>query len=96
MRSQGVLEDGKCYIEPNATPTFGPAHRSFDSEAVPIGSTACSGKDVVQLSKAAQATLAALQEARETPTQTAKEASHGDLQARRLLAKEAAKESVDK
>ncbi len=52
--------------------------------------------DSVQLSKAAQATLAAFQEATETPTQTAKEANHGDLQARRLLAKEAAKASIDK
>jgi hypothetical protein len=31
-----------------------------------------------------------LKEARETPAQTAKEAQGGDLQARRLLAKEAA------
>jgi hypothetical protein len=34
--------------------------------------------------------LAAMQEATETPFQTAKEASQGDLQAQRLLAKEAA------
>jgi hypothetical protein len=46
--------------------------------------------DTVQLSQAAQATLAALQEARETPAQTAQEAGSGDLQAQRLLAKEAA------
>jgi hypothetical protein len=46
---------------------------------------------VAQLSKAAQATLAALEEATETPAQTAKEAGSGDLQAQRLLAKEAAK-----
>lgn len=43
--------------------------------------------DTVQLSSAAQA---ALQEALETPAQTAKEAGTGDPQARRLLAKEAA------
>jgi len=43
--------------------------------------------DTVQLSSAAQA---ALQEALETPAQTAKEASTGDPQARRLLAREAA------
>jgi hypothetical protein len=44
-------------------------------------------KDTVQISGAAHA---ALQEASETATQTAKEALGGDLQARRLLAKEAA------
>ncbi len=44
----------------------------------------------VQLSKAAQATLATLQETTETNAQTVKEASHGDLQAKTLLAKEAA------
>jgi hypothetical protein len=52
--------------------------------------------DSVQLSKTAQAMLAALQEARETSVQTAKEASHGDLQARRLLANEAAAKSIAK
>jgi hypothetical protein len=51
--------------------------------------------DSVQLSKAAQAALAVLQEASETPSQTAKEAGHGDLQAQRLAAREAA-ESVTK
>lgn len=43
--------------------------------------------DTVQLSNAAQA---ALREALETPAQTAKEAGAGDIQAKRLLAKEAA------
>jgi len=46
--------------------------------------------DSVQLSATAQAALAARQEAIETPAQTAKEASGGDPQAKRLLAKEAA------
>jgi hypothetical protein len=50
--------------------------------------------DSVQLSQAAQAMLAALQEARETPAQTATEAGNGDLQAQRLLAKEAAAKPV--
>jgi hypothetical protein len=50
--------------------------------------------DSVQLSKAAQATLAAVQEARETPSQTAKEAGHGDLQAVRLLARELAAKTI--
>jgi len=43
--------------------------------------------DTVQLSSQAQA---ALQEATETAAQTAKEASQGDLQAKMLLAKQAA------
>lgn len=43
--------------------------------------------DTVQLSDAAQA---ALRETVETPAQTAKEAATGDLQAKRLLAKQAA------
>lgn len=43
--------------------------------------------DTVQLSSSAQA---ALREALETPAQTAKEAGTGDLQAKRLLAKQAA------
>jgi len=47
--------------------------------------------DKVQLSSAAQA---ALREAVETPAQTAKEAGSGDMQARRMLAKqEASKEA---
>jgi hypothetical protein len=47
--------------------------------------------DSVQLSNATQIRLAALQETTETAAQTAKEAVHGDHQAQRLLAKEAAK-----
>jgi len=51
-------------------------------------------QDTVKLSSTAQAQLstikAAVQEAAETPAQTAKEAQSGDLQARRLLSKEAA------
>jgi len=46
--------------------------------------------DSVQVSKTAQAAAAILQEARETTTQTSQEAAHGDLQAKRLAAKEAA------
>jgi hypothetical protein len=50
--------------------------------------------DKVQLSSSAQA---ALRESVETPAQTAKEAGSGDMQARRLLAKEeAAKEAAAK
>jgi hypothetical protein len=50
-------------------------------------------QDSVELSSTAQAQVngltAALKEASETPAQTAKEAQHGDLQAKHLLAKEA-------
>ncbi|MGD0282978.1 MAG: hypothetical protein ABSB95_11520 [Dissulfurispiraceae bacterium] len=49
--------------------------------------------DTVQVSSAAQA---ALQEATETAAQTAKEASAGDHQAQRLLAKEAAARATEK
>ena len=52
--------------------------------------------DSVQLSKAGQAMLAAVQEAIEMPAQTAQEARGGDLQAQRLLAKEAAAKSISK
>ncbi len=46
--------------------------------------------DSVHVSPAAQAAANALQEVRETPTQTSQEARHGDIQARRLVAQEAA------
>ena len=55
--------------------------------------SAASG-DSVQLSKAAQASLAVVQEASETSTQTIKEAGQGDLQAQRLLSKEAAEKDA--
>ena len=48
--------------------------------------------DQVQISKAA---LAAFQEATELPSQTAREASKGDHQALRLLAKEAAAKAAE-
>lgn len=51
--------------------------------------------DTVQISGSAKAAAqAALQEATETATQTAKEAQTGDLQAKRLLAKEAEQKAV--
>jgi hypothetical protein len=46
--------------------------------------------DTVKISSAAQQ---ALQESRETPAQTTKEASQGDLQAKHLLAKLAARKT---
>jgi hypothetical protein len=51
---------------------------------------AATGTDSVQLSKIALARVAAVQEATETSAQTAQEASHGDLQAQRLVARQAA------
>ncbi len=48
-------------------------------------------KDIVQISSAGQS---ALQEASETAQQTAKEARSGDIQAQRLLAREAAEKAA--
>ena len=58
--------------------------------------SAAAHEDTVQLSQTAQAALAAMQEAAETPAQTAKEAGQGDGQAQRLLAKETAAKHVSK
>lgn len=57
---------------------------------------AATSTDSVQLSAFAQTMLAAMQEATETPPQTTKEAGQGDLQAQRLLTREAAAEPVAK
>ena len=65
---------------PPATP------KGSDGQQAPAA-TGSVPQDIVQLSSAAQA---ALREATETPAQTAKEASHGDIQAKHLLAKQAA------
>jgi hypothetical protein len=67
--------------QPAATPTQKPTKSAPQSAPT----------DNVQLSTTAQASLAALQEIRETSAQTAQEAGKGDHQAQRLLAKEAAK-----
>jgi hypothetical protein len=53
-------------------------------------SPAAGTADTVHLSSAAQSLL---QEAAETPAQTAQEAASGDIQAKRLVAKEAAEKS---
>src|ERR1035441_1970543 len=74
--------------QPVTQATATPASKPAQSKAQAAGPT-----DSVQLSSAAQAAVAALQEARETPAQTAKEAGSGDLQAQRLLANEAAARS---
>ena len=82
----------------NATPaqpvaqssqTFVKYHLERPPQSIPT-------KDSVSFSAVAQAAAANLQEARETSAQTAKEAGGGDLQAQRLLAKEAAAKSVAK
>jgi hypothetical protein len=58
--------------------------------SLPTPSTSPMVSDTVQISNAARA----LQETLETPAQTAKEASRGDRQAQRLLAKETAAEKL--
>ena len=75
----------------NAAPTqlAAPAAKTSAQKATP-SKPQSGGGDTVQLSSAAQAMLAAIQESQETPTQTAQEAGRGDLQAQRLLATEAA------
>jgi hypothetical protein len=82
----------------NATQTQPVAQSTGASTQKPTQSKpqSATSTDSVQLSQTAQAMLAALQEARETPAQTAQEASLGDLQAKRLLAQEAAAKSVGK
>ena len=53
--------------------------------------TAPRGQDTVQISSAA---LQAMKEATENSSQTAQEAAHGDRQAQRLLAREAAEKTI--
>ncbi len=72
-----------------AQPVAPSTKQSTQKPAQPAPKPAASS-DAVNLSNAAQVMAATLKEARETPAQTAKEAQGGDLQARRLLAKEAA------
>jgi hypothetical protein len=71
----------------SATPELNPKSAQSKPQSAP---TTTPPTDSVQLSKTAQAALAALKEVAETPAQTAKEAVAGDLQAKRLLAKETA------
>ena len=76
------------------TQPVAPSTRTSTQKPTQSGPPSATVTDLVQLSQAAQAMLAALQEATETPAQTAKEAGNGDLQAQRLLAKEAAARPV--
>jgi hypothetical protein len=80
----------------NATP-LQPTAQTKTSAQKPTESASqtAPGTDSVALSKAAQAMVAAMKEAAETPAQTAQEAGHGDLQARALLAKEATAKSAE-
>ncbi len=75
--------------KPVAKPAHAPSNKTTtDSSA---GKT-----DSVQLSGIAQAAIAALKEAAETPAQTAREANTGDPQAKRLLAKESASRAAER
>ncbi len=65
-----------------------PAGKNSQSKAQP---TSIPPAYTVQLSNAAKQ---ALQEATETSAQTSREASQGDMQAKRLLAREAAEKEV--
>ena len=67
-------------------PVAKPATSSPKTTQAQPASKASIPTDTVKISTAAQA----LQEAKETPAQTAKEAQGGDHQAQRLLAKDAA------
>jgi hypothetical protein len=73
-----------------ATPAVAQSTNTSSPQTAPTAPPPTQSKDSVQLSNAAQAAVAALQEARETSTQTLQEAGKGDLQAKRLLAREAA------
>ena len=77
--------------QPVAQPTAKAAPKQAQSKPQPA-----SHGDSVQLSGEAQAMLAAMQEARETPAQTSKEANQGDRQAQQLLAKQAAAKPATK
>jgi hypothetical protein len=83
----------------SATPTK-PVNQSTSSPSPqwkPMSTTTAS-PDTVQISTAAQSAnnpvQVALQEVTETPAQTANEARSGDIQAQKLLAKEAAAEKA--
>jgi len=78
--SHAITATSSHHAAPSSTATAKPAQSEPRS-------TSSSAAYTVELSSAARA---AQQEARETPAQTAKEASVGDRQAQRLLAKEAA------
>jgi hypothetical protein len=87
-----------CSSVSGSTPTQPAAQSTATSAQKPAQSTTpfATPTDSVQLSSAAQATLAALKEITENPSQTATEAGKGDLQAQKLLTTEAAAKSATK
>jgi len=78
MSIQAVSGHSNPQIVTNATPASAPTAKPASPKPQLV--------DTVQISSASQA----MQEATETPAQTAKEAQSGDIQAKKLLAKEAA------
>jgi hypothetical protein len=80
----------------SAASTAAPVQRPKVSTESGQSHSAAAPKDTVQLSSTAQAMLAAMQEATETPVQTSQEALGGDRQAQRLLARQAAARAVGK
>ena len=80
----------------NATQTQPVARSAGPSTLKASAPKAAASTGSAQLSEAAQAMLAALKEVAETSIQTAKEAGSGDVQAQRLLAKEAVANSASK
>jgi hypothetical protein len=79
------------YAPPVVQPASTPSNKPGQAQPKPATST-----DSVQISSAAQAAVALLQEVRELPYQTTQEARGGDHQAQRLLAQEAAAHPVTK
>ncbi|MDY0743953.1 hypothetical protein SNE35_05530 [Paucibacter sp. R3-3] len=67
----------------------GRARPTTDAKPAPAPAAASTSTQV-SLSAAAQAAAANTEEARETPAQTEQEAAHGDPQAKRLVARQAA------
>jgi hypothetical protein len=95
--SNSAIQPNPPPVQPNAAKAASqPAKTNTDTtQPAPQDPTAEKAKpvstDTVVISNAAKA---ALLEATETPTQTAKEARGGDLQAKNLLAKQAAAEEA--
>jgi len=91
IATKGVLMSVQAISGGSASQQVAKAKPVDEDKAAPAGKEAAAPKaqpkDTVQISSAAKQ---ALQEATETSVQTAKEAQSGDLQAKKLLAKEAA------
>jgi hypothetical protein len=96
MHNQGVSKMVSAISNVTQTQPLAQFTGTSTQKPTQSGPPSATSTDSVQLSKTAQALVSVLQEARETQAQTAKEAGYGDLQAQRLLAKEAAAKSVAK